>query len=104
MNDMMSGINWLLNAESNKLDELIVEINDFRRSSDGKIGNIGHFEFGDGQHELARMSPVPKNKLDLDSISELKLLHAVKSLFFNGHNLFIQHYSKGRTCCLFSSP
>jgi hypothetical protein len=56
MNDMMSGINWLLNIESNKLDELIVEINDFIQNSEGNLENILHFDFAYGQQKLARMS------------------------------------------------
>jgi hypothetical protein len=104
MNDMINGIDWALDAESSKLDELIVEINDFIQNSEGNPANILHFDFAYGQQKLVRMSSLLKRKLNLDALGKLKLLPEVKSLFFNGQYVAVQYYSKDRTCCLFGSP
>ncbi|MDR2720916.1 MAG: DNA polymerase III subunit alpha [Puniceicoccales bacterium] len=88
LNYMISGISWVLDAESKQLDEFIVNINDFIQNNEGNIENVLYFEFKNGRRELAKMSSALKSKFDLEAIGRLKLSPALKSVSFSAQNLF----------------
>ncbi|MDR2436373.1 MAG: DNA polymerase III subunit alpha [Puniceicoccales bacterium] len=88
LNYMISGINWVLDAESDQLDEFIVGINDFIQNNEGNVENVLYFEFKSGHRELAKMSAALRSKFDLDAMEKLKSSPALKSVSFNAQSLF----------------
>ncbi|MDR1255389.1 MAG: DNA polymerase III subunit alpha [Puniceicoccales bacterium] len=84
---LISGIDWILDAESNQLDEFIGAINVFIQSNEGNSENVLRFEFSDGRCELAKMSAVLKSKFDLEAIGKLKSSPAVKGVSFKAQKL-----------------
>ncbi|MDR0679552.1 MAG: DNA polymerase III subunit alpha [Puniceicoccales bacterium] len=87
LNHMINGIDWVLEAEADQLDEFIRAINDFIENNEGNVENMLHFEFKDGHRELARMSSALRSKFDLEAVKKLKLLPAVKSMSLRVQNL-----------------
>jgi hypothetical protein len=87
LNHMISNINWVLDAESNDLDEFIVNINDFIQNNEGNAENILYFEVKNGHRELAKMSSTLRSHFDLDATERLKSSVALKSISFNTQSL-----------------
>ncbi|MDR3274081.1 MAG: DNA polymerase III subunit alpha [Puniceicoccales bacterium] len=87
LNHMISGIDWVLDAESSQLDEFIMAINDFIQNNEGNTENVLHFEFKDGHRELAKMSSALRSKFDLETVKGLKSAAAVKSISFRAQKL-----------------